>query len=146
MFTDHGFHNIGVPYAEGLDRDWGRYQGVRKVIKDEFNCLGEYSDAGKEDCAELRFAKTARDETIGAFKTPTLRNVTETAPYMHSGQFASLDEVLEHYRRPPRAPIGHTDLVPIQLTAEEIEQLKAFLHTLSGPPAVAPELLSAVSQ
>jgi cytochrome c peroxidase len=146
MFTDHGFHNIGVPYAEGLNRDWGRYQGVRKVLKDEFNCLGEYSDAGQEDCAELRFAKTARDETIGAFKTPTLRNVTETAPYMHSGQLASLEEVLEHYRRPPRAPIGHTDLVPIELTAEEIEQLKAFLHTLSGPPAVAAELLSAASQ
>jgi cytochrome c peroxidase len=146
MLTDHGFHNIGVPYAEGLNRDWGRYQGVRKVLKDEFNCLGEYSDAGEEDCAELRFAKTARDETIGAFKTPTLRNVTETAPYMHSGQFASLDEVLEHYSHPPRAPIGHTDLVPIQLTAKEISQLKAFLHTLSGPPAVTPELLSAASR
>jgi len=144
LFTDHGFHNIGVPFAEGLHLDWGRYQGVQKALKDEFNCLSDYSDAGQQDCAELRFAKTLKDETIGAFKTPTLRNVAETAPYMHSGQFADLDAVLDHYNKATtsrKAPIGHGDLVPINLTAEEVVQLKAFLHTLSGPPAVAPELL-----
>jgi len=146
LFTDHGFHNIGVPFAEGLHLDWGRYQGVQKALKDEFNCLSEYSDARQEDCAELRFAKTLKDETIGAFKAPTLRNVAETAPYMHSGQLASLDAVLQHYNKATtsrKAPVGHVDLLPINLKQEELDQLKAFLHTLSGPSVVAPALLKA---
>jgi cytochrome c peroxidase len=146
LFTDHGFHNIGVPFAEGLHLDWGRYQGVQKALKDEFNCLSDYSDASPKDCAELRFAKTMKDETIGAFKAPTLRNVAETAPYMHSGQFANLDAVLEHYNKATtsrKAPIGHNDLLPINLKQEELDQLKAFLHTLSGPPAVASAPLKA---
>ena len=148
LLTDHGFHNIGVPFAEGLHLDWGRYQGVQKALKDEFNCLSEYSDAGQKDCAELRFAKTMKDETIGAFKAPTLRNVAETAPYMHSGQFADLDAVLDHYNKATtsrKAPIGHSDLLPINLTAEELAQLKAFLHTLTGPPAIAPYNTSGIS-
>ena len=141
LFTHHGFHNIGVPYAPGLEHDRGRYNGVRKALENEFNCLGEYSDANEEDCAELRFAKTLRDETIGAFKVPSLRNVAETAPYMHSGQFATLTEVLEHYNTRPKAPIGHSDLLPIDLDKQQLLQLEAFLHTLSGPPDVEAELL-----
>jgi len=141
LFTHHGFHNIGVPYAPGLEQDWGRYNGVRKALESEFNCLGEYSDAREEDCAELRFAKTMRDETIGAFKVPSLRNVAATAPYMHSGQFATLAEVLKHYDTRPKAPIGHGDLLPISLDEQELVRLEAFLHTLSGPLAVEAELL-----
>jgi cytochrome c peroxidase len=137
LFTDHSFHNIGVPFAEGLRLDWGRYQGVQKALKDEFNCRSEYSDAKETDCVELRFAKTMKDETIGAFKAPSLRNVAETAPYMHSGQFAGLDAVLQHYNKTTssrKAPIGHSDLLPINLSEQELAQLKAFLHTLTGPP------------
>lgn len=144
LFTDHSFHNIGVPFAAGLRLDWGRYQGVQKALKDEFNCFSDYSDAAQTECVELRFAKTLKDETLGAFKAPSLRNVVETAPYMHSGQFADLDAVLEHYNKTTnskKAPIGHSDLLPINLSAGELAQLKAFLHTLSGPPAVTPELL-----
>jgi len=140
-FTHHGFHNVGIPFAPGLEQDWGRYNGVRKALENEFNCLGEYSDAREEDCAELRFAKTMRDETIGAFKVPSLRNVAETAPYMHSGQFTTLAEVLEHYNTRPKAPIGHSDLLSIDLNEQQLLQLEAFLHTLSGPLAVEMELL-----
>lgn len=146
LFTDHSFHNIGIPFAEGLHLDWGRYQGVQKALEDEFNCLGDYSDADRTDCAELRFAKTMRDETLGAFKTPTLRNVAATAPYMHSGQFADLDAVLDHYNKTTnsrKAPVGHSDLLPINLTQEELAQLKAFLHSLSGTPVLAPAQLQA---
>jgi cytochrome c peroxidase len=122
---------------------------VQKALKDEFNCLSDYSDAEQTDCAELRFAKTMKDETIGAFKAPTLRNVAETAPYMHSGQFADLDAVLDHYNKTTtsrKAPVGHSDLLPINLTPEQVAQLKAFLHTLSGPPTVAPELLQVLGK
>jgi cytochrome c peroxidase len=143
LFTHHGFHNASIPFAEGLELDWGRYNGVRKALKDEFNCLGKYSDASEEDCAELRFAKTMRDETIGAFKVPSLRNVAETAPYMHSGQFTTLTEVIEHYNTRPKAPIGHSDLLPVDLDEQQRVQLEAFLHALSGLPAVKAELLQA---
>ena len=141
QFTHHGFHNVGIPFAEGLKLDHGRYNGVRKALENEFNCLGEYSDASEADCAELRFAKTMRDETIGAYKVPSLRNVAETAPYMHSGQFATLNEVLEHYNTRPKAPIGRSDLLPIDLDKQQLLQLEAFLHTLSGAPAIEAKLL-----
>jgi cytochrome c peroxidase len=135
LFTHNGFHNVGIPFAKDQNKDYGRFDGVRKALKDEFNCLGTYSDAKEEDCAELRFAKIMRDETLGAFKVPSLRNVARTAPYMHSGQFKTLAEVLNHYNTRPKAPIGHSDLLPIELNPQELKQLEAFLHTLSGPPA-----------
>ena len=79
----------------------------------------------------------------GAFKTPSLRNVALRAPYMHAGQFASLEEVIEHYVRSPSAAVGHSELVhegkghaerkAIQLTESEARDVAAFLQTLSGP-------------
>jgi cytochrome c peroxidase len=146
LFTNHGFQNVGVPIAEGLAIDEGRYRGVQQVVESEFNCLGKYSDAGEDDCAELRFAQKARDEIVGAFKVPTLRNVAATAPYTHSGEYATLTQVIEHYNKVPVAPIGYTELFPITLTEDESRQLEAFLRSLSGPPAIAPELLHAPAQ
>jgi cytochrome c peroxidase len=64
---------------------------------------------------------------IGAFKTPTLRNVADRPPYMHAGQLASLGEVLMFYRKSPNPELGHADL-----TDEELRQIEAFLYTLSG--------------
>jgi len=139
LFTDHDFHNIGVPFARDLRLDWGRYQGVQKALQDEFNCLSEYSDADPSECTELRFVKTLKDETLGAFKTPTLRNVAATAPYMHSGQFTDLDTVLAHYNKTTasrKAAVGHSDLLPINLTPRELTQLKAFLPALGGAPTI----------
>jgi len=90
----------------------------------------------------LRFIKTVRDETLGAFKVPTLRNIAKTAPYMHSGQFANLAAVLKHYNNKAlKAPLGHIDLLPINLSDRELGQLENFLHSLSGSLAVSPSLL-----
>jgi cytochrome c peroxidase len=141
LFTNHGFQNVGIPVAKGLGIDEGRYRGVRQAKSSEFNCLGKYSDAGENDCAELRFAKMSRDEIVGAFKVPTLRNVADTAPYTHSGEYATLAEVIEHYERIPVAPIGYTDLFPVALSKEELKQLEVFLRSLSAPPVIAPALL-----
>jgi len=62
---------------------------------------------------------------------------------MHAGQFATLAEVLAHYNSAPTGlgPTGHSDLVPLGLTAVELQQLEAFLGSLSAPLDVAPELL-----
>jgi cytochrome c peroxidase len=143
LFTNNEFHNTGVPAAQGLPADNGRASGVVKVLNDEFNCLSTWSDAGEKDCAELRFVTAKGAQLEGAFKTPTLRNVAETGPYMHAGQFATLAEVIQHYRIAPRAPVGHSELKMIPLSPIEMSQLVAFLRTLSGGVTAPPELLQA---
>lgn len=131
LFTNNSFHNIGVPTAKGLTNDWGRTHGVSDVMQSDFNCLGEYSDARTEDCAELQFAKKSGSDFVGAFKVPTLRNVAETAPYMRAGQLKTLEQVIKHYNVAPMPAIGHSMLAPLKLTDSEISQLNAFLGSLS---------------
>lgn len=132
-FTDDHFHNTGVPSTAGLPVDSGRSAGVRQAVAGEFNCLSRYSDAKPDDCAELQFAVTEGAELVRAFKTPSLRNVAERAPYMHAGQIASLGEVMSHYNRAPASPIGHSELKRLGLTSQERMQLELFLRTLSSP-------------
>jgi cytochrome c peroxidase len=132
LFSDGDFQVIHVPDPPGKPADRGRADAIPKVLMDEFNCAGIYSDAPPGDCDELRFMNTNTTEYIGAFKSPSLRNVAERPPYMHAGQFATLHQVLEFYRdlkpeqRTPQLDHG-------KLTDLELRQLEAFLRTLSGP-------------
>jgi cytochrome c peroxidase len=113
MLTNGDFHNVEVPQPEGLEADRGRADGMRQVFSSLFNCMSKYSDADPEmHCAELRYMDTDTYKYIGAFKTPTLRNVADRPPYMHAGQLASLGEVLDFYRRSPNPDLGHADLRP----------------------------------
>ncbi len=133
MFTDYDFHNIGVPQPPDIPVDLGRAEGITLVLNDEFNCLSKYSDAKPWQCRNLRFISTDVKKYRGAFKTPTLRNVAERAPYMHAGQFATLHDVLHFYRDMPedkRPP----DLEHGNLTDEELVYLENFLKTLSAKP------------
>lgn len=140
LLTNNEFHNTGVLSAVGQVPDKGRIDGVRIARADPFNCLGEYSDATQEDCAELIFAKTGV-ELLGTLRTPSLRNVEQTAPYMHAGQLATLDAVLTHYNEAPPAMIGHNEAKPLNLTRRELKQLRAFLGTLNAAPATPAEWL-----
>jgi cytochrome c peroxidase len=143
LLTDHAFHNTGVPPVEPATPDRGRSEGLKKLLKDEFNCLGPYSDAKPERCGELQFLSTNDPGQLAAFRTPSLRNVAARAPYMHAGQLASLEQVLQHYATSPKAAIGHSELArpgekhadrqTIQLSAADIQDLAAFLGTLTGP-------------
>lgn len=133
LFTDNHFHNTGVPAAVDLPEDTGRALGAQQVLADEFNCLGPYSDATEDQCTELRFMVAEGHELERQFKAPSLRNVARRAPFMHAGQFDSLDAVLAHYNTAPQAPAGHSELEPLMLSEREISQLIAFLHTLSAP-------------
>ena len=135
LFTNNEFHNTGVIAAAGELPDKGRAVGAREVAADHFNCAGPHGAAAQADCAELEFMRTG-PELIGAFRTPSLRNVADTAPYMHKGQLATLPAVLDHYNIAPLAMIGHNEAKPLKLRAGELRQLEAFLHTLSAPPAV----------
>jgi cytochrome c peroxidase len=146
LFTNNEFHNTGVPAARGLPADAGRLAGAKKVLQDEFNCLGRYSDAKPQQCGEIRFLGGESESQMRQFRVPSLRNVAQRAPYMHAGQFATLKEVLEHYNRAPAAPQGHSELKPLGLNDVEIEQLQAFLGALSGPVNAQPKWLKAASR
>lgn len=132
LLTNNEFHNTGVLSSPGELPDKGRATGVRDVIADPFNCLGEYSDDPDQRCPELSFVRSG-PELVGAFRTPSLRNVEKTAPYMHKGQIASLMEVLRHYNQAPDAMIGHNEAKPLELSARELHQLETFLKTLTAP-------------
>ena len=134
LLTNNEFHNTGVLSSPGELPDKGRAAGVREVLADPFNCLGEYSDDPERLCSELSFVRSG-PELVGAFRTPSLRNVGSTAPYMHKGQIASLIEVLEHYNQAPEAMIGHNEAKSLELNARELHQLEAFLMTLTSPVA-----------
>ncbi|MEI8155393.1 MAG: cytochrome c peroxidase [Burkholderiales bacterium] len=143
LFTDQSFHNTGVPTRDTTKPDSGRSAAIAKVQGDEFNCLGSFSDAKASQCQELRFLTTDDPLLVGAFKTPSLRDVALRPPYMHAGQFTSLEEVIAHYVHAPSAVVGHTELAhggpghterkPIRLSDQEIKALAAFLGTLSNP-------------
>ena len=102
-FTDEKFHNTGVAFKDTTTPDWGR------------------------------FAVTKIDRDKGAFKTPTLREVSRTAPYMHNGSFASLQEVLEFYNMGGiQNPYLDEEIHPLKLTVQEKSDIIEFLNSLSG--------------
>lgn len=131
LFTNGDFANVATPAAPGLPEDRGREAGIRQVLADEFNCLGPYSDAPKDACGELRFLHS-HGHDVRKFKVPSLRNVALRPPYMHAGQFQTLEEVVDHYNRAPAAPAGESEIKPLQLSEREAAQLVAFLRTLNG--------------
>jgi cytochrome c peroxidase len=132
LFTNNEFHNTGVISFPGELPDNGRVAGVREVIANEFNCRGAYSDDATRRCPELDYVRTDQALT-GAFRTPSLRNLDNTAPFMHQGQIATLAGVLEHYNTAPLAMIGHNEAKPLKLRRSELRQLEAFLLTLASP-------------
>ncbi len=135
LLTNNEFHNTGVLSSPGELPDKGRVTGVQEVLSDPFNCLGDYSDDPMRQCAELTFVRTG-PELIGAVRTPSLRNVELTSPYMHKGQVATLAEALQHYNEASDAMIGHNEAKPLELSTRELHQLEAFLKTLTASEAV----------
>ncbi len=108
---------------------------------------------GKGNCTACHVGPTFSDETLhntgvawrahgdfadqgagnGTFKTPTLREVARTAPYMHDGSLATLHDVVDFYDRGGnRNPFLDPELRPIGLTAQEKQALQSFLRSLSG--------------
>jgi cytochrome c peroxidase len=77
-------------------------------------------------------ATPGRPQAVGAFKTPTLREVARTAPYMHDGSMATLADVVEFYDKGGRANAKGLFIRPLNLSVEEKRALVAFLESLSG--------------
>ena len=102
-FTDERFHNTGVAWRDG-----------------------RYADEG-------RFAVSRNEKDRGAFKTPTLREVALTAPYMHDGSLLTLDDVIEFYSNGGRRnPSLDPQIQPRRFNLEEKRALAAFLRALTG--------------
>lgn len=135
--SDEQFHNIGLPAGDDKSIDLGRAQGMLLARSDPFNCLGNYLTEKKqtESCLELRYLESENIGSVGAFKTPTLRQLRHTAPYGHDGRFKSLAEVLRHYNDLAESPaVGRTEstLRPLGLNDGELEDLERFLLSLHG--------------
>lgn len=98
---------------------------------EQFHNLGVGWDHDHVDVG--RYAVTKNPQDLGAFKTPTLREIARTAPYMHDGRFATLRQVIDFYDQ-GGIPNPHLDsrIKPLELTEQEKEDLVEFLHALNG--------------
>jgi len=132
LFTNREFHNVGTATLSGENLDLGRMIGLQAVFGDGFNCFGKYSGVRQSGCTELQHVNTrdSHSALLGAFKVPTLRGLSKTAPYGHNGQFATLEDMVQHYNEPPNKDIYNHELLPLNLSDVEIEQLVAFLKIL----------------
>jgi cytochrome c peroxidase len=139
LFTDNKFHNVGV--------------GINSIQNDVDRLAGEFLHA-KATLAEVdikvltnpktseigRFAITQGFDDLGSFKTSTLRNIAVTAPYMHDGSIKTLREVIVHYNNggvtnegDPVNDFLSGGIRPLNLTDAEIDDLVAFLESLTSP-------------
>jgi cytochrome c peroxidase len=146
MFTDFEFHNVGAPqqgqYVPRLDE--GRLLGIDEVKTDPFNRGGEFSDSVTREHLDTLVLRSEMNDVqrravTGVFKTPSLRNVSRTAPYMHDGVYQNLWDVVSHYNfgGGTGAYVGEKDLAlsPLLLSTDELDDLVAFLRALEdGPP------------
>ncbi len=139
-FTDGQFHNIAIPQSGDniAPQDPGRAEGLAAALEEEFNCAGPWSDHPGKDACEVSTLASAVGE-LGAFKTPSLRGVASTPPYMHTGDFPTLEGVITHYDV-GGAPVGTFDgnrdelMRPVGLSAAERRALVAFMEALEGEP------------
>ena len=117
-FTDEQFHNLGIGWDPSTKKhkDIGRWAPVP---------IGAKTDAD-----------------LGSFKTPTVRDIELTAPYMHDGSLKTLEEVVEHYDKGGNPnPSLDPDIKPLKLTSQESADLVAFMKALTGEHKSLEELL-----
>jgi cytochrome c peroxidase len=141
-FTNGEFHDVGVPFLVEPGRvDAGRYDGIRRLRADRFNLLGPYTDDAPGQSAIKTRTVEPQQANFGQFKTPGLRNVALTAPYMHDGRYRTLRDVVRHYSELDMERIhahGEQLLRPLKLSEAEIDDLVAFLESLTAPDATTP--------
>jgi cytochrome c peroxidase len=134
LFTDHRFHNTGVGYAESMRPEPARTRvlvapGVAFDI--DATRIGQVAEPKPGDLGRYEITQNPADRWH--YRTPTLRNIALTAPYMHHGGLASLHEVVEFYNRGGMANENLDPLIkPLNLSPEEMDALVLFLHSLTG--------------
>jgi cytochrome c peroxidase len=137
FFSDHKFHSIGVP-QEGAHvpaMDTGRTQGILIIgfIK-QWTSAGEWTDSSPSD--SMLNGLVAEEADLGAFRTQGLRNVKDTGPYFHTGNFQTLRDVVQLYNEGGKEAgfEGMKDplMVKLDLSDKEVDDLVAFLESLTG--------------
>lgn len=127
LFTDNRFYNIGVGFKPMLPV----VENLIAAIKQ-----GKNPDAlplSAKQRSELgRFNVTKNVTDIGKFKTPTLRNIALTAPYMHNGSLNTLEAVVEHYDKAENNRFTDSKIFPLHLSKQEKADLVAFMQTLTS--------------
>jgi cytochrome c peroxidase len=144
LFSNGEFGDIGVPFfVKPAGVDPGRQGGIKHLLASPYNLLGDHNDDATRGNAVGTRHLRPEHRNFGEFKVPTLRNLTLTAPYMHNGSIASLRDVVRHYSELDEDRLhsdGERILKPLMLSAGEIDDLVAFLETLSPPASPQPPL------
>ena len=144
LFTDNRFHNIGV----GISKIQNDVPELATTFLKADMTLSEVDVEVLTDArtSELgRFAINHDLDDIGSFKTPTLRNIAVTAPYMHDGSIETLKDVMIHYNNGGVTDVGDEvndflsgGIRPLNLEEEQIDDLVAFMEALTSPEFAAP--------
>ncbi len=142
IMSDNRFHNIGVSEVVRSDgtMDAGRFEEYKRAFTSPWNSFRDYSDDkahGMRKYAGLDMMADPPVSALGQFRTPTLHNIADTAPYFHNGSAKSLEEVVHFYNvggGRPGSFRGTKDpkIAPLGLTAAEQADLVEFLRTLTG--------------
>jgi cytochrome c peroxidase len=134
-FSNGEFHDIGRPFLTGVGQvDPGRYTGIKRLRQDPYNLLGAYAQSATEFEKLKTESVKLGQSNWGEWRTPSLRNLSLTTPYMHDGSIPTLRGVVDAYADidPDRL---HTDgeaiLKPLDLSEQQREDLVTFLLTLS---------------
>jgi len=136
MLSDGDFHNLGV--RETVEEDLGRKLGIDLLRSDPLTQVSVYSDDTTSGAARLQNALALPDsETVGVFRTPSLRNVELSAPYLHTGALKTLEEVVDFYDR-GGDPDGFSGkraetIIPLRLSAKHKAALVELMKSLTAP-------------
>jgi cytochrome c peroxidase len=138
LFTDNRFHNIGIGINQ-IQQDVPRLTKAFLEAKDKGGNVDVIVLSDKKSSELGRFAVTDELSQIGAFKTPTLRNVELTAPYMHDGSLQTLKDVVIHYNNGGVSKAGDPvndflsgGIRPLNLTDPQLDDLVAFMKALTS--------------
>jgi len=141
LFTDHSFHVTGIGYRNAIG-------GVNRVSQVEL-APSEFIEVSHDDMESFsakrmndigRFAITLKSADRWSYKTPSLRNVELTFPYMHDGSLSTLEDVVEFYDKGGLEHDGEKVIFPLQLSKKEKADLVAFLKSLTTEEDKAKQL------
>ena len=134
-FTNGEFADVGVPFFIAPGKvDSGRLEGLKRLKSSRYNLLGKFNDDSARSTATGTRHVETQHRNFGEWRVPGLRNVAQTAPYMHNGSLATLRDVVKHYSEHKEDRLhadGERVLKPLRLTPAEAEDLVAFLESLS---------------
>ncbi|MDO8419900.1 MAG: cytochrome c peroxidase [Rubrivivax sp.] len=134
-FSNGEFADIGVPFFVPGGVDPGRHGGLHKLLASRMNRLGPHNDAGAADPRAVATRHVVVEPRhFGEFKVPGLRQLVRTAPYMHDGSLARIEDVVQHYSALNEERLhadGERILRRLDLTPAQAADLAAFLRSLS---------------